>query len=204
MSDSNASKFSWLFLPGSRGQRARYDQVVLESDNFVVLPSLGSIVPGWLLLIPKFPVVRFADIATCYHSEFERILSAVQGAVAGRFGAPFVFEHGGHRGSRVSCGVDQAHMHIVPLSFDLVSAATSDTTYQWVSLDHYSTPSQLSFQGEYLFVTSNERTAFAEVTTPISQWFRKIIAKHADCREMWNYRTHPFTDNIELTLSRMT
>ena len=86
MSGLQNSKFSWLFLPGSGGARARYDQVVTETANFVVLPSLGSIVPGWLLLIPKFPIARLADMEKHYHQEFNNTLFTAQKIVEAQFG----------------------------------------------------------------------------------------------------------------------
>ena len=29
------------------------DHVLFESENFVVVPTIGSIVPGWLLVVPR-------------------------------------------------------------------------------------------------------------------------------------------------------
>lgn len=33
--------------------RQSWDNPVFESRNFVVVPSLGSLVEGWMLLLPK-------------------------------------------------------------------------------------------------------------------------------------------------------
>jgi hypothetical protein len=40
-------------------QRAAYDQVLLETHDCVVAPTLGSIVPNWLLIVPRRPAVNF-------------------------------------------------------------------------------------------------------------------------------------------------
>ena len=31
----------------------RYDNVIFESENFIAIPSLGSMIEGWLLVVPK-------------------------------------------------------------------------------------------------------------------------------------------------------
>ena len=36
--------------------RIRYDNTIFETKNFVVMPSLGSLVAGWLLVVPKTPL----------------------------------------------------------------------------------------------------------------------------------------------------
>ena len=52
----NHGKFHWLFLGEQTSTRNRYDRAILETRNFVVMPSLGSLVAGWLLVVPRTPL----------------------------------------------------------------------------------------------------------------------------------------------------
>ena len=46
-------------LCGHNSERAAYNQVLLETRECIVAPTLGSIVPNWLLIVPRCPVVSF-------------------------------------------------------------------------------------------------------------------------------------------------
>ena len=34
-----------------------WDTIIMESPNFYAIPSVGSLVPGWLLIVPKESVI---------------------------------------------------------------------------------------------------------------------------------------------------
>lgn len=196
----NSSKLHWLFLPGRHSAVARYDQIITESSNFAVLPTKGSIVPGWVLIVPKFPIARMADIPAAYRSELSALVEAISNKIEDQFGSVFSFEHGGYHGSKVSCGVDQAHLHLAPLGFDLVDAAAKGSQGQWREIDHCRVPANPLTAKEYWFVSSSTKTIFKPIVSPQSQFFRKIIAEHEQQADSWDYKTHPFIENVEQTI----
>ncbi|MCP8896349.1 hypothetical protein KYK29_15585 [Shinella daejeonensis] len=197
------SKFHWLSLQGDDNGRACYDQALRETDNFVVLPTLGSLVPGWLLLIPKFPISRLADLQAAHHDEFKYLIDCVWGELESKFGETFIFEHGGYAGSQISCGVDQAHLHFVPLHFNLTKAAHEEGSYHWQPLKAGQTPADVPTKQEYFFVSSRKKASFAEIQTPVSQWFRKLIAEKIGSPSEWNYKEYSFLDNVHKTIKVM-
>lgn len=198
------NKFHWLVLPGPRRSNAVYDTVVDETDNFVVLPTKGSIVPGWLLIVPKMPVTRIADLPEKTQDELEALLDRVSSRLRLHFDEPYVFEHGGFSGSQVSCGVDQAHLHVVALGFDLVEAVEEYSPNGWISTDHSTIPSREIGNEEYWFVSSRTVSKYKKVDTPCSQLFRKIIAKATGVPEFWNYKSKDFTSNVIETITAMS
>ena len=197
------SKFHWLFLSEECGHRNSYDTPIKETENFVVLPSLGSIVSGWLLIVPKFPVARIADIPECHRLEFLHLTENVRNDVEVNFTQSFIFEHGGFKGSPVSCGVDQAHLHVVPLEFDLLEIAQDRDDVNWQPVVGTKLPTEIESNLEYLFVASNEHAIFSEVTRPSSQWFRKLIANQVGCPGEWDYRYNHFNENIKKTVQTL-
>lgn len=197
----NSSKFHWLFLRDMDTKRPSHDTPILETQNYVVLPSLGSIVPGWLLVVPKFPVSRIADIEPETRKEFEDLVLKARNVVEKRYNNNvYLFEHGGYRGSPISCGVDQAHLHIVPLPFDLLSVAKCARKDEWISSEQEKMPYEFCGEEEYLYTSSKEGTLYGAVPKPESQWFRKLIASHIGCPEMWDYKKHSFSQNIKETI----
>lgn len=202
-SENESSKFHWLFLKGGRESTNAYDRPIMETQNFVVLPSLGSIVSGWLLIVPKWPIARIADIAPEIRDEFEVLVAKVRSSVEKKYGQTFLFEHGGLAGSSVSCGVDQAHLHIVPLPFDLPAAALKTDAGRWVGCDSSVLPYDVCGSEEYWYVSSDRLTLKIAVTEPESQWFRKLIASELGCSDSWDYKKSSFLENIQDTIEVM-
>lgn len=193
------NKFEWLFLGEASRITHSYDRPIWETDHFAVLPSLGSIVSGWLLIVPKFPVCQIADVDSCLRDEFEALAHKTIRSVERDFGRAYLFEHGGSSGSKISCGVDQAHLHIVPLDFDLVDMALTSKPGSWDEVDQLSFPYDLCDPDEYWYVSNQERTMTMAISDPQSQWFRKLIATKTGHPERWDYNQHPFFENIEKT-----
>ncbi|MEO9827644.1 MAG: HIT domain-containing protein [Paracoccaceae bacterium] len=197
------SKFHWLFLPGPKSTTALYDKIVEETRNFAVLPTKGSLVPGWLLIVPKFPTPRMADVPQNMSNELNDLLGRLTAKLENEFGTAYTFEHGGLKGSRVSCGVDQAHLHVAPLKFDLVNAAQSESPNGWFPVDPDRLLPTKAAGGEYWFASDGDSAICKMIDRPQSQFFRKIIAKESGNEELWDYREEDFIENVALTIDAM-
>lgn len=198
------TKFHWLFLPGQRSSAtAIYDRIILETENFAVLPTKGSIVPGWVLVVPKFPTPRMADVPEAMRGELGDLVNRICSQLEVEFGTTFTFEHGGLRGSAVSCGVDQAHLHIVPLAFDLIEAAELESPFEWSDVGSVRVPHSTQPDAEYWFVSSSSRARLKTIDHPCSQFFRRIIARKSGEPDLWDYRHADFVENIAVTLNTM-
>lgn len=105
------------------GRRTRFHElypdlnsrVVLESDDFVVVPSLGQLSPGHLLLIPRQHVTSFGALGSTYREEALRIYDLLRSELGQRYSPPVSFEHGSPPGATEGgCGIVHAHIHFVP------------------------------------------------------------------------------------------
>ena len=103
------SKFAWARGEGRCPENLYYNEPIMETSEFLVVPSLGSIVPGWLLIVPKVDVARFSELPRQSLEKLETLLETLKAETENTFGRAYLFEHGGHVGSKLSCGVDQAH-----------------------------------------------------------------------------------------------
>jgi diadenosine tetraphosphate (Ap4A) HIT family hydrolase len=115
--------------------RPVYDEILFEVDGCVVTPTLGSIVPNWLLIVPRSSVLNFAQWSLATR---QSPIDLVEKVVANRRSAERVvwFEHGPvQSGSIVGCGVDQAHLHVIydaPFSAaELQAKATENSDLDW-------------------------------------------------------------------------
>ncbi|MCW0016062.1 HIT family protein [Rhizobium sp. BT-226] len=188
---TDLEKFSWI-VERSEALRPNFDVPVLETEDFVVLPSLGSLVAGWVLIIPRRAMPNLSMLSPREQRELTALEERLTQALTPFGGKLYAFEHGGPYGSVVNCGVDQAHLHLVPLQFDLFAEALSSKEIEWQTLPRFSSIVPEPQSDEYLSVASlyDGRVAFGRPIMPQSQWFRKLIAQTLNVGT-WDYKSFP-------------
>lgn len=194
-------RFDWIYDETRTGQHS-WDADLTPDCEFATIPTTGSILPNWLLFLPRNRVLSIKHLKApqrqrlMRHAQvtMERLQSVCE---------PFTvtyFEHGAsEKGSPTGCGVDHAHLHAVPLPFSLsnvfavrnANARIVDDNDPWAKIN----------PGEYLFCADAEGTYWAPVLSPESQYFRRLIASEIGYNDQWDYKTFPFPENIEKTLT---
>lgn len=121
-------------------------------------------------------------------------------------GEVFAFEHGSTEiGSVVGCGVDQAHLHLVPLPFDLIAEIKSDddNALEWSepteAHEYFDT---VPLSGEYVSIWNpGDHVGLSGIMrVPQSQWVRRVIARKLGNDEAWDYKAHPNHENLKATV----
>jgi len=107
----------------------------------------------------------------------------------------------------VGCGVDHAHLHIVATSLDLLAGAktTSQTRLQWRQVSGIQAAKPyVAEQMPYVFVQQARGDSWIGTASKIeSQLIRKVIAAHAGRPGCWDWKTHPFENNVGETVRRL-
>ena len=184
------------------------DKPFFENENFIALASIGSIVEGWSLIIPKEHKLSMQSFYT--HQDFYNILTKVLPTMEKQYGNLIAFEHGSNEeGSITACGTDHAHLHIVPYKNSLIPFL-NQSEFIWERC----LPSEIKDKTkgqEYLFYTDIHNTDFNEqygllhiLEKPTSQYFRKILAKLEGKSSQSNYKKFPFIENAENTQKKLT
>lgn len=186
-----------------------WNKPLLESSNFVVVPSLGSLVEGWVLIVPKKHFICIGALSDGLLNEMENVKSDVSSHLGRLYGDLCLFEHGPSMASRsVGCGVDHAHLHIVPLNFDLVNAAIPflpDEGVSWRRADSGSCRAAYKNGLDYLYV--EQPLTGGRIATHSnfgSQVFRKAIASVLNIPEKFSWREYPQTHMVGRTISALT
>lgn len=171
------------------------DRPWLENDSYMVFASVGALVEGWSLAVPKRHCLNLlGDYSDARFTEFVRdAVSTVQSA----YGSAVVFEHGGQsEHSSTSCGTSHAHLHIVPIKFSLQQAAVAfDDELRWLQCSLKNLKGLVGNQ-EYLFVADRYEGVDTKGDVCLlkkgqSQFFRRVIADQLGRTDESNYRTHP-------------
>ena len=201
------TRFAWITDDTRPRSEALWDHEILRTEQFVAVPSAGSLVVGWTLVVPRRSMLNLSELDMEEREELNAIATRIADQLGTLGEEVYFFEHGSRAvGSLTGCGVDQAHLHIVPLPFDLIAAATARTKAGIVWRDAREPAPALDalpIDGEYvaLWSRNDHRPMIGEVTEPVSQWIRRVIADELGIGAEWNYQTHPHLNQVRETLA---
>ncbi|MBC8491030.1 MAG: hypothetical protein H8D42_00535 [Candidatus Marinimicrobia bacterium] len=202
-------KICHTLTPPSHSQQIEiYDTVLLESQNFVVVPTVGALVEGWLLLLPKEHFLCIGALSNDLIIEFNEMTKLVSEIVESCYGSVTIFEHGPSKCKEpVGCGVDHAHLHFVPIEADLIMTLSRicHKKLYWNRIDDMF---DLKFYYEnaqsYLFIKQSDNDAYATTHQNLgSQLFRKAIAETIGFPERFNWRQYPEIENVTKTVNKI-
>jgi ATP adenylyltransferase len=204
--EASFGRFAVLLSKNSHG-RQLYDEPLFEVDDCVIAPTLGSVVPRWLLIVPRVQAPNFVR----WRAETGVEPCELIGKVAAYWGVEdkrvIWFEHGAAgRGSPVACGVDHAHLHVIidaPFSFDefASSASASATALHWRQYHDFQEYPSIEDGASYLLAASGKRAVLAERVDEVgSQFFRRVVARLARIPGAWDYRSHSHIEKVRETV----
>jgi diadenosine tetraphosphate (Ap4A) HIT family hydrolase len=196
------SRFDWVTHGLPRGQNPRCDVPVASIPEGVAIPSVGALVPGWLLVIPRQAALSYANMDQGTRNRLYQLARDLAHEVSD-LGCPVILEHGAAvSNSSVGCGVDQAHLHVVPVRFDLLGRVLADPWVAWSETSVENPWDSVPFGREYyLIIAGNEAFVGAPIVSQ-SQFFRRHIANGVDLSEQWDYKGWPHYGNVERTIRK--
>jgi diadenosine tetraphosphate (Ap4A) HIT family hydrolase len=200
----NNCEFCAEFEKGNFGLNGIEDRILYKSDNFVVFPSVGQIVEGYLLITSKDHYISMGAVPEQLHAELESVEDKVRNVLGKVYTTPLFFEHGPisdkNRGG--SC-IDHAHFHCVPVDIDIVEDLSRTFPYEQIS----------SFKGltrifehhvPYFFVEENKDRYVFNINFPVfSQYIRRLIADKIGKPERGDWRNYPGYDEMKRVIERL-
>jgi len=169
--------------------------IIHQSDNFCVLPSLGQIVEGYSLIVPKSHYTCIGSLPERLIEELIALKKEVVSLYSQLYSDVIFFEHGCIsdviKGG--SC-VTHCHLNLIPIKTqkNLVKAISGYLEMPAKELRTYhELRSQYMKKVPYLFYEDSCGKIFL-FETPIlpSQFFRQLLAKELGCVEKWDWRRY--------------
>ena len=198
------ARFDWVLKGMRQGPNPSFDVDFCMDEYAAVIPTMGSLVSGWLLIVPRVPVLSISELNDADQEKYMEIVIGAAAEVKDLAKHTFMFEHGPClSGSLVGCGVDQAHTHVVPLNFDLISTCLENTEWDWSEVN-CSTPWSSISEGQHYYLISNfERAYVAYPSEQASQFFRRKIAQGLGVENEWDYKLYPNKENALRTIEHL-
>ena len=200
------------FAAGFQFQHAKpdepWDEVLFESPNFVAMPTRGSLIEGWLLIVPREHHYCVGAFSPVLLAEFQLFRREVRQAMESIYGPVVAFEHGAAGSGRpVGCGVDHAHLHLVPWlgSFADAVARYGVQDFQWQDVDGFHALSTIHYTNEdYLIFEEVNGVARMAVSDVIpSQFFRQVIAASIGQRDRYDWKQTSGIENVNSTVRKL-
>ena len=190
------------------GAIASWDRPLMQTDNFVVWPSLGALVEGWLLVLPKNHYLTMRSLSSELRQEAADVLEETSRLVARLYNPPTVFEHGPRCGGLdAGCGIDHAHFHVVPLSFDLHQETERlfAGKFKWDPVGSLFAPRVSKERASYLYISLPDSSQYIAWSNEIPrQTFRRVIAEELGLPGSFDWSEHPRIETVERTRSRIS
>ena len=183
------------------------DEALVDGDDQVfVLPSLGSFVEGWLLVVPQRHVIALVELTDGERRRFLHFLRTYEAIVEATYGPHVTFEHGPAAPGRLAgCGVDHAHMHIVPTRVDLRQGAKQFGPNLKFDLaaDLWDAAEPHGRGLDYLYLRDQQGRSWisADVAVP-SQLFRRVLAQAMNVSE-WDWKANGRMATVRRTLATL-
>lgn len=199
-------QFSWITRPNEIPCPHLWDAEIRSFPRFGVVASMGALVKGWLLVVPRQFHMNLRLLEDADRQDLVRIVQTLSRELEQFGGNVFIFEHGAvSESSSVACGVDQAHLHVVPLPFDLIEASVRRGRIERITFKEIGKTNdpwyKVRANHEYLLVQrqSDMHAMVSFPTHTTSQWFRKVIAAELNDADRWDYRRYPCYDAMLAT-----
>lgn len=192
-------------IAGGEEPNGQADRILWETGNYFAVSSLGAFIEGWILIASKTHRLSFASKYD--DPEFLQFASYVRCKVESQYGNTIQFEHGpGKQNSKLGCGVDHAHLHIVPFSQSLVPDLLR-RGLEWNQLSNCDLAAiPESDTGYYFYTDSITPNGFngyyCNPRMPVSQFFRKLLAKKVETK-YFDYKEFPFIARALRTYSNL-
>ena len=185
-----------------------HDSVILSSESYYSISSVGGFLPGWVLVCPQNHDVNLINHYD--NSAFWDMCENMEQALSHTYSENVtIFEHGPSlTGSLTGCGVNHAHIHLLPLNFSLEEEVkVFDPSLKWEKVKS-SEINEIVNGREYLFISDNFNSSNTEgllhiLEQPISQFFRQVIASKINKIDIFDYKTHPHYESTDETSQKL-
>lgn len=164
------------------------NRICYETKNFIVVPSVSPLKIGHLLFFPKEHTTNLMKLNDIKINELKQLILKYKNLINDDL---YFFEHGVRHVTQTACGINHAHLHMLPLDKGIsenindeilnnYSPTKTDNLFNLL-LDKNNMKSYLIFGNNInnIFLINNEEIP--------SQFMRKLISKYLK-NKYWDWK----------------
>jgi len=173
--------------------------IASDEHRTLVLPAVGALVPGYVLVLPVRHVTATCRIPASDRAAFAAFVADVAVRLTLVYKVDVtLFEHAAcdaPSAARASC-INHAHLHAVPGNYNLSSMVGGTDIRSYASLEDFLADER---HDPYLMLQDPGGPVVSFVDQPLSQYFRRVIARQLGMDNCWDYALFPFWNNVKQT-----
>jgi diadenosine tetraphosphate (Ap4A) HIT family hydrolase len=173
---------------------------LLAMDQSFVIPTVGPLVEGWLLVVTRKHDLALRDSDESAIAEVARVQASLRRTLEDTYGRSVIaFEHGPvKRGSTVGCGIDHAHLHVIPVGANIrpaIDCVSGLAPLRWMEVAGLNSVKAMSAE-PYLYMQDAQQVHWVACAPAFpSQLVRRAIAQIHQEAGHWDWRTN---ENAEI------
>ncbi|TWT68816.1 hypothetical protein Pan14r_10630 [Crateriforma conspicua] len=181
-------------------------RIVLETDGFVALPTIGQLFSGSMLILPRRHTERFSDLSRFEIGRFDSFARRLFDGVGSDH---VLFEHGARCVSRGGCGIYHAHVHCIPVPSELL--LNDMLPFGRQAHDSLSDAWKANRNTDEYIVARDSAGRVASIDEDVirlhgygSQHMRRVLVSHFSLPKPWDWRDYeePERDLIAAVAAR--
>jgi diadenosine tetraphosphate (Ap4A) HIT family hydrolase len=171
-----------------------YNRKLLETARFIVLPSLGPLVPGHVMVVGKEHQASLGTMGKAAIEEYEQLANSLRRAPFLRDGIPLEAEHGSTGNDKAGACVVHTHVHWLPG----LAASIGEFRQRFTQFPQNSV-AEIPENVPYIFVRAGAETALLQAVGLPSQTIRRTICDLLN-RDDTDWKQAPRLDWVEETV----
>jgi diadenosine tetraphosphate (Ap4A) HIT family hydrolase len=206
--DAGACEFCDEFAGGVSNSFARLhsnrlgSRLISTQHGLNVLPTLGQITPGHLLLVPRHHYTAFADMPASELEAADAMKKRLTELMRPTYGDTLFFEHGVRTPGAGGCGISHAHLHIVPFPSGKEPIDELTRAFPFERISDFTDLGEIQPGRSYLYYESldGSKHVFYPESIP-SQHIRRLLAE-ALANHDWDWRRYGKEEDLFTTFSQ--
>lgn len=182
--------------------KSKYYNTILDStDNFIVIPSIGSLVDGYVLIVSKKHYYNMLEIDLKSQEEYYNLINKYRETFKKIYNKyPIVFEHGSSIYDESSASsIVHAHTHIVNHNFKNEKHLIYEMNFRDFNILSNNNDVSKSY---IMYISPNNKSFITYEFISKSQLMRFYIAKDLDLN-YYDWKSYSFNKNIKSTINKI-
>lgn len=172
--------------------------ILEETENFIVVPALGSLTQGYVLIVAKNHIYNMFELDEKKKEEYFTLIEKYRCMFKQIYGKnPIIFEHGTIKqdSENSSSSVVHAHTHIVNHNYKDEKGILNKHNFEEFN-------DKINLNRNYIFyISPNGKKYLTYNFKAISQLMRILIAEDLGIKDKYNWKKDEFKENISLTIN---
>ena len=176
-----------------------YNTIIEETNNFIVIPTIGSLVDGYILIVTKEHFYNMLNLDENIKLEYLSLINKYRLRFKNVYKKyPIVFEHGTNNLENTVSSIIHAHTHIVNHKFSDEKTIIEELKFK--EFDFLND----NLQNNYIMYISNDNNYYISTSfNNRSQLMRYYIAKDLNMINKYDWNKYIFSENITTTIQKI-